>query len=37
VLADHYPAESAAVDPDLESLHSNPEFAKLIKKYSKTP
>jgi serine/threonine protein kinase/tetratricopeptide (TPR) repeat protein len=34
VLADHYPAESAAVDPDLESLHSNPEFDKLIKKYS---
>jgi tetratricopeptide (TPR) repeat protein/TolB-like protein/predicted Ser/Thr protein kinase len=37
VLADHYPAESAAVDPDLESLHSNPEFDKLIKKYSKKP
>ena len=37
VLADHYPAESAAVDPDLESLHSNPEFAKLIKKYSTKP
>jgi eukaryotic-like serine/threonine-protein kinase len=34
VLADHYPAESAAVDPDLESLHSNPDFDKLIKKYS---
>ncbi len=34
VLADHYPAESAAVDPDLESLRSNPEFDKLIKKYS---
>jgi eukaryotic-like serine/threonine-protein kinase len=37
VLADHYPAESAAVDPDLESLRSNPEFEKLIKKYSKKP
>jgi tetratricopeptide (TPR) repeat protein/TolB-like protein/predicted Ser/Thr protein kinase len=37
VLADHYPAESAAVDPDLESLHSDPEFAKLIKKYSTKP
>ena len=34
VLADHFPAEFAAVDPDLESLHSNPEFDKLIKKYS---
>jgi serine/threonine protein kinase/tetratricopeptide (TPR) repeat protein len=31
----HYPAESAAVDPDLNSLHSNPEFDRLIKKYSK--
>jgi serine/threonine protein kinase/tetratricopeptide (TPR) repeat protein/TolB-like protein len=37
VLADHYPAESAAVDPDLESLRNNPEFDKLIKKYSKKP
>ena len=35
VLEDHYPAESAAVDPDLDSLHSNPEFDKLIKKYAK--
>jgi eukaryotic-like serine/threonine-protein kinase len=34
VLADHFPAEFAAVDPDLESLHSNPEFDKLIKKYA---
>jgi serine/threonine protein kinase/tetratricopeptide (TPR) repeat protein len=34
VLADHFPAEFAAVDPDLGSLHSNPEFDKLIKKYS---
>jgi tetratricopeptide (TPR) repeat protein/TolB-like protein len=34
VLADRFPAEFAAVDPDLESLHSNPEFDKLIKKYS---
>jgi hypothetical protein len=35
VLEDHYPAESAAGDPDLDSLHSNPEFDKLIKKYAK--
>jgi serine/threonine-protein kinase len=34
VLENHFPAEFAAVDPDLESLHSNPEFDKLIKKYS---
>jgi tetratricopeptide (TPR) repeat protein/TolB-like protein len=34
VLENHFPAEFAAVDPDLESLHSNPEFEKLIKKYS---
>ena len=33
-LANHYPAEYAAVDPDLDGLHSNPEFANLIKKYS---
>ena len=36
-LENHFPAEFAAVDPDLESLHSNPEFDKLIKKYSKKP
>ncbi len=34
VLENHFPAEFAAVDPDLDSLHSNPEFDKLIKKYS---
>jgi eukaryotic-like serine/threonine-protein kinase len=33
-LENHFPAEYAANDPDLESLHSNPEFAKLISKYA---
>jgi tetratricopeptide (TPR) repeat protein len=33
-LENHFPAEYAANDPDLESLRSNPEFAKLIKKYA---
>ena len=35
-LEKHYPADFAAVDPDLESLHSNPQFQNLIKKYSAT-
>jgi tetratricopeptide (TPR) repeat protein len=34
VLENHFPAEFAAVDPDLDSLHGSPEFARLIKKYS---
>jgi tetratricopeptide (TPR) repeat protein len=34
VLGHHFPADYAAVDPDLDSLHSNPQFAKLIGKYS---
>jgi eukaryotic-like serine/threonine-protein kinase len=33
-LEKHYPAESAAADPELESLHSAPEFNELIKQYS---
>jgi predicted Zn-dependent protease len=33
-LEKHYPAEFAAVDPDLESLHGNIEFQSLIRKYS---
>jgi eukaryotic-like serine/threonine-protein kinase len=33
-LEKHFPADFAAVDPDLDNLHSNPEFANLIKKYS---
>jgi eukaryotic-like serine/threonine-protein kinase len=36
-LENHFPAEYAASDPDLNSLHSNPEFARLIRKYSKKP
>ncbi len=34
-LEKHYPAEYASADPDLDSLHNNPEFDSLIKKYSK--
>jgi len=30
----HYPAESAAADPNLDSLRSMPEFNTLIKQYS---
>jgi hypothetical protein len=30
----HYPAEYAAGDADLESLHGQPEYSTLIKKYS---
>jgi tetratricopeptide (TPR) repeat protein len=33
-LEKHYPAESAAADPELESLHSASEFNELIKQYS---
>jgi eukaryotic-like serine/threonine-protein kinase len=33
-LEKHYPADFVAVDPDLESLHGNPQFQSLIKKYS---
>ncbi len=31
------PPDYAANDPDLDSLHNNPEFIKLMKKYSKKP
>ncbi len=34
-LEKHYSAEYASADLDLESLHNNPEFDKLIKEYSK--
>ena len=37
VLENHYSADYAANDPDLDSLHNNPEFIKLMKKYSKKP
>jgi serine/threonine protein kinase/tetratricopeptide (TPR) repeat protein/TolB-like protein len=33
-LEKHYPAEAVAADPNVDSLHSNPEFNDLIKKYS---
>jgi serine/threonine protein kinase/tetratricopeptide (TPR) repeat protein len=33
-LDKHYPADAAASDPELDSLHGNPEFDELIKKYS---
>jgi tetratricopeptide (TPR) repeat protein len=33
-LEKHYPAEAVAADPNVDSLHSNPEFDDLIKKYS---
>jgi tetratricopeptide (TPR) repeat protein len=33
-LQDHYSAENAAVDPDLDNLRNNPQFDNLIKKYS---
>jgi serine/threonine-protein kinase len=33
-FAKHYPAEYAAGDADLESLHGQPEYSTLIKKYS---
>ncbi len=33
-LQNHYSAENAAVDPDLDSLRNNPQFDSLIKKYS---
>ena len=33
-LEKHYPAEAVAADPIVDSLHSNPEFNNLIKKYS---
>jgi eukaryotic-like serine/threonine-protein kinase len=36
-LENRFPADYAAHDPDLDSLHDNPEFAKLMKKYSKKP
>jgi eukaryotic-like serine/threonine-protein kinase len=34
-LDKHYPVDSLTDDPDLESLHSNPAYQTLIKKYSK--
>lgn len=37
LLENHYSADYAANDPDLDSLHNNPEFVKLMKKYSKKP
>jgi eukaryotic-like serine/threonine-protein kinase len=36
-LENHFPADYAENDPDLATLHDNPEFTKLIKKYSKKP
>jgi tetratricopeptide (TPR) repeat protein/TolB-like protein len=36
-LENHFPADYAANDPDLDTLHDNPEFLKLMKKYSKKP
>jgi tetratricopeptide (TPR) repeat protein len=36
-LEKHFPAEAAATDSDLDSLHSSPEFNDLIKKYSAKP
>ena len=36
-LENHYSADYAANDPDLDSLHNNPEFVTLMKKYSKKP
>ena len=33
-LEEHYPAESAEQDVELDSLRANPEFAALIKKYA---
>lgn len=33
-LEKHYPAEAVAADPNVDSLHTNPEFNELIKKYS---
>jgi serine/threonine protein kinase/tetratricopeptide (TPR) repeat protein len=35
-LEKHYPADFASVDPDLDSLHGNPGFQSLIRKYSTT-
>lgn len=32
-----YPAQLAADDPELQSLHNNPEFAALLKKYTPPP
>jgi serine/threonine protein kinase/tetratricopeptide (TPR) repeat protein len=37
LLENHYSADYAANDPDLDSLHNNPDFIKLMKKYSKKP
>ncbi len=34
-LDKHYPVDSLADDPDLESLHSNPGYQSMIKKYAK--
>jgi tetratricopeptide (TPR) repeat protein len=33
-LEKHYPADAVAADPNVDSLHSSPEFNDLIKKYS---
>ena len=35
VLERHYPADAVEADPDLNSLHDNPEFKNLLDKYSK--
>jgi serine/threonine-protein kinase len=35
-LEKHFPVESVMGDPDLDSLHSNPTYQGLIKKYSKS-
>jgi Flp pilus assembly protein TadD len=36
-LENHFSADYAANDPDLDSLHNNPDFVRLMKKYSKKP
>jgi tetratricopeptide (TPR) repeat protein/TolB-like protein len=36
-LENHFPADYAANDPDLDTLHGNPEFDKLMKKYTQKP
>lgn len=37
LLEKHYPPDFVAADPDLDNLRGNPEFDRLIKKYSKKP